>query len=46
MFTSITDRASFGATYQWAILSVLPMEDGMGEGIRPVDINTALGMPQ
>ena len=45
MFTSITDRASFGATYQWAILSVIPMEDGTGEGIRPVDINTALGMP-
>jgi len=49
MFTSITNRKSFGATYAWAILSVLPMdngEDGMAqEGLRPTDINAALGMP-
>ena len=45
MFTSLTNRKSFGATYQWAILSVLPMEDGTGDGLRPIDINTALGMP-
>ena len=49
MFTSLTRRQSFGATYQWAILSVLPMDngdDGMAQdGLRPIDINTALGMP-
>ena len=50
MFTSITDRKSFGATYAWAVLSVLPMDDGSGclsqDGMRPVDINAALGMPK
>jgi hypothetical protein len=49
MFTSLTDRQSFGATYQWAILSVLPMDNGTGceaqDGMRPTDINAALGMP-
>ena len=49
MFTSVTDRQSFGATYQWAILSVLPMDDGddgiAQDGMRPTDINAALGMP-
>ena len=49
MFTSITNRKSFGATYAWAILSVLPMDDGTGceaqDGMRPTDINAALGMP-
>jgi len=49
MFTSVTDRQSFGATYQWAILSVLPMDDGddgiSQDGMRPTDINAALGMP-
>jgi hypothetical protein len=49
MFHSFTRRQSFGATYQWTILSVLPMDngdDGMAqEGLRPIDINTALGMP-
>jgi len=49
MFTTFTNRQSFGATYQWAILSVLPMDDGddgiAQDGMRPVDINDALGMP-
>ncbi len=49
MFTSITSRQSFGATYQWAILSVLPMDDGddgmAQNGMRPTDINAALGLP-
>ena len=49
MFTSITHRQSFGATYQWAILSVLPMDDGddgmTQDGMRPTDINAALGLP-
>jgi len=49
MFTSITSRQSFGATYQWAILSVLPMDDGddgmAQDGMRPTDINAALGLP-
>ena len=50
MFTSLTNRKSFGATYAWAVLSVLPMDDGSGcisqDGMRPVDINAALGMPK
>jgi DNA-binding IclR family transcriptional regulator len=48
-FTSITTRKSFGATYQWAILSVLPMDEGdilTQDGMRPTDINAALGMPK
>ena len=48
MFTSITHRKSFGATYQWAILSVLPMDEGCiltQDGMRPTDINAALGLP-
>ena len=49
MFTSLTHRQSFGATYQWAILSVLPMDDGddgiTQDGMRPTDINAALGLP-
>lgn len=49
MFTTLTDRKAFGATYQWAILSVLPMDNGSGcinqDGMRPTDINAALGMP-
>ena len=49
MFTSITSRQSFGATYQWALLSVLPMDDGddgmAQNGMRPTDINAALGLP-
>ena len=46
MFSNtLTKRASFGNPYRWAILSVLPMEDGSGDGMRPTDINAALGMP-
>ena len=49
MFTSLTNRSKFGATYAWAILSVLPMDNGTGcqaqDGMRPTDINAALGMP-
>ncbi len=49
MFNTFTDRKAFGATYQWAILSLLPMDDGSGcltqDGMRPTDINQALGMP-
>jgi len=49
MFTSLTRRQSFGATYTWAILSVLPMDNGddgiAQDGLRPTDINSALGMP-
>ncbi len=49
MFTSLTNRSKFGATYTWAILSVLPMDNGddgiTQDGMRPTDINVALGMP-
>ncbi len=49
MFTTLTNRKAFGATYQWAILSLLPMDNGSGcltqDGMRPTDINQALGMP-
>ena len=50
MFTSITQRNRFGATYQNAILSVLPMDNGRPgheqDGLRPTDINESLGMPK
>ena len=49
MFTSFSRRQSFGDAYIGAILSVLPMDDGddgiAQDGLRPIDINTALGMP-
>ena len=51
MFTSITNRAAFGATYQWAILSVLPMDEPADRqrpyqwGLGPSEVNTALGLP-
>ena len=48
MFTSITNRRAFGATYQWAILSCIPMDEGCiltQDGMRPTDINAALGLP-
>jgi len=49
MFHSLTNRNLFGRQYQWTILSVLPMDDGRTgyeqDGLRPVDINAALGMP-
>ena len=47
MFTSITNRKSFGATYAWAVLSVLPMDaDKDRHGLRVSEVNQALGMPK
>ena len=47
MFTSITDRKSFGATYESAVLSVLPMDsDKTRHGLRCTEVNQALGMPK
>ena len=47
MFTSITNRKSFGATYEWAVLSVLPMDaDKERHGLRVSEVNQALGMPK
>ena len=47
MFTSITSRQSFGATYQWAVLSTLPMDsDKSRHGLRATEVNQALGMPK
>ena len=47
MFTSITTRSKFGATYQWAVLSVLPMDaDTDRHGLRVSEVNQALGMPK
>ena len=47
MFTTITDRKAFGATYQWAVLSTLPMDsDKTRGGLRATEVNQALGMPK
>ena len=47
MFTTITDRKAFGATYQWAVLSTLPMDsDKTRHGLRATEVNRALGMPK
>ena len=47
MFTSVTDRKSFGATYESAVLSVLPMvDDKTRHGLRCTEVNQALGMPK
>ena len=47
MFTSITNRSKFGATYEWAVLSVLPMDaDKDRHGLRVSEVNQALGMPK
>jgi len=47
MFTSLTNRKSFGATYQWAVLSTLPMDsDKTRGGLRATEVNQALGMPK
>ena len=47
MFTTITDRKAFGATYQWAVLSTLPMNsDKTRGGLRASEVNQALGMPK
>lgn len=47
MFNSLTDRKAFGATYQWAVLSTLPMDDDYKRhGLRASEVNQALGMPK
>ena len=47
MFTSITNRSKFGATYEWAVLSVLPMDSNKRKGgLRVCEVNRALGMPK
>ena len=47
MFSTITDRKAFGATYQWAVLSTLPMDDDYKRhGLRASEVNQALGMPK
>ena len=47
MFNSLTNRKSFGATYAWAVLSVLPMDaDKDRHGLRVCEVNKALGMPK
>ena len=52
MFTSVTDRKSFGATYVKAVLSVLPMDEPASIqqpyqwGLSPSEVNQALGMPK
>lgn len=46
MFTSFTNRKSFGATYQRAILSVLPMDSNRQQmGLRAGEVLEALGLP-
>ena len=47
MFTSLTNRKSFGAAYESAVLSVLPMNtDKTRHGLRCTEVNQALGMPK
>ena len=47
MFTSLTTRSKFGAAYQWAVLSVLPMDSNKQQGgLRVCEVNRALGMPK
>jgi hypothetical protein len=47
MFTSLTTRNRFGATYEWAVLSVLPMDSNKQRcGLRACEVNRALGMPK
>ena len=47
MFTSLTTRSKFGAAYQWAVLSVLPMDSNKRKGgLRVCEVNRALGMPK
>ena len=46
-FTSLTNRKSFGNTYQWALLSVLPMDSNKSQhGLGPSEVNRSLGMPK
>jgi DNA-binding transcriptional regulator GbsR (MarR family) len=43
--TTLTNSRSFGATYQWAILSVLPMNsDKNRRGLNSPEIKEALGL--
>ena len=47
MFTSLTRRSKFGPAYQWAVLSVLPMDSNKKQGgLRVCEVNRALGMPK
>jgi len=41
--TTLTSPTTFGNTFRWAILSVLPM-DGERAGRRATDVNAALGL--
>jgi len=42
---TLTDPKSFGATYQWAILAVLPMDsDKTRHGLNSPEIKNALGL--
>ena len=42
---TLTNSQSFGATYQWAILSVLPMDsDKSQHGLNSPEIKKALGL--
>jgi len=43
--TTITNPQSFGNTYQWAILSVLPMDSDKNQhGLNSPEIKEALGL--
>lgn len=46
MFSAtLTDSRSFGSTYQWAILSVLPMDSNKNQhGLNSPEIKSALGL--
>jgi len=52
MFTSLTNRKSFGREYVKAVLSVLPMDEPASIqqpyqwGLSPSEVNRALGMPK
>lgn len=43
--TTLTNPQTFGATYQWAILSVLPLDsDKTRHGLNSPEIKSALGL--
>jgi hypothetical protein len=43
--TTLTNSRSFGATYQWAILSILPMDSDKNQhGLNSPEIKEALGL--
>jgi hypothetical protein len=43
--TTLTNSRSFGATYQWAILSVLPMDSDKNQhGLNSPEIKKELGL--